>query len=196
MSPCWSSPRSCFRLSQEIKGLCFVFCFIATFEMTVKKEIRSCFCQPVFFCLQSTYSARLTLREQRWRPRSTWTQLIYTPDKSTCTKLIPPWFIFRKTFRKEQCMEFKFNFNVIHSHLRSLSRVRRNIIRPYDVLQMLKQPVGRAREIARAADCMSNTLSILKRSLSRRQKRSINATGMLYFFIPRSFKLAQHNGCS
>lgn len=80
-------------------------------------------------------------------------------------------------------MEFKFNFKVIHSHFRGLNRVRRQTTSPSDVLRLLKQPVGQAREIARAADYMSGTLSILRRSLSRRQKRSINATGTLYFFF-------------
>lgn len=80
-------------------------------------------------------------------------------------------------------MKCIFNFKVIHSHFRSLNRVRRKATSPSDVLRLLKQPVGQAREIARAADYMAGALSILKRSLSRRQKRSINATGALNFFF-------------
>lgn len=111
VSPHPLSPRSCFRLqlSQEIKGLCFVFFSIATFEMTVKKEIRQLvwnvlggthqLTQPGF-CLQSTYSAGLRLREQWWQPRPMLTQLINTPDKSMCTKYIPPWFTFWKHLEK------------------------------------------------------------------------------------------------
>ncbi|XP_042344621.1 eosinophil peroxidase-like [Plectropomus leopardus] len=61
----------------------------------------------------------------------------------------------------------------------SIDRVRRNVVSPSDVLRTLKQPVGPTRNAVRAADYMDNAVKIIKRSLERRQKRSINATDLI-----------------
>lgn len=66
----------------------------------------------------------------------------------------------------------------LSTHHRSVARVKRNAMSPSDVLRLLKQPVGQTRVAVRAADYMENTLQLIKRSLERRQKRSINATGV------------------
>ena len=60
---------------------------------------------------------------------------------------------------------------------RSLDRVRRNALNPAHVLRLLKQPAGVSRTAVRAADYMDNAVILIKRSLERRQKRSVNATG-------------------
>ncbi len=56
--------------------------------------------------------------------------------------------------------------------------MRRNVANPADVLRFMKQPTGATREVARAADYMNDAVRILKTSLERRRKRSINATGV------------------
>ncbi|XP_061585165.1 eosinophil peroxidase-like [Cololabis saira] len=61
----------------------------------------------------------------------------------------------------------------------SVDRVRRNAAKPSDVLRLLKQPAGPSRSAVRAADYMANTLDLIKRSLERRQRRSINATDLI-----------------
>lgn len=61
---------------------------------------------------------------------------------------------------------------------RSIERVKRNVANPSDVLRLLKQPVGMTRVAVRAADYMDNAVKLIKKSLERRQKRSINATGV------------------
>ncbi|XP_075882045.1 eosinophil peroxidase-like isoform X2 [Nelusetta ayraudi] len=90
-------------------------------------------------------------------------------------------YLFSRTDIERAVMAAKANVDSAYQYSRqeSLSRVRRQATSPSDVLRLLKQPVGRAREIARAADYMSGTLSLLRRSLSRRQKRSINATDLI-----------------
>ncbi|KAM7416724.1 hypothetical protein PAMA_018670 [Pampus argenteus] len=61
----------------------------------------------------------------------------------------------------------------------TLDRVRRNAAKPSDILRLMKQPVGPTRDIARSADYMDNAVKLLKRSLEKRQKRSINATDVI-----------------
>ncbi len=61
---------------------------------------------------------------------------------------------------------------------RLVSRVRRNTMTPADTLRLLKQPVGQTRVAVRAADYMDYTVQLIKRSLEKRHKRSINATGV------------------
>ena len=60
---------------------------------------------------------------------------------------------------------------------RSVDRVRRNAANPSDVLRLLKQPAGSSRMAVRSADYMNNALHLIQRSLARRHRRSINATG-------------------
>lgn len=49
---------------------------------------------------------------------------------------------------------------------------------PSDVLRLLKQPAGATRNAVRSADYMENAVKLIQASLHRRQKRSINATGV------------------
>ncbi|XP_062235980.1 eosinophil peroxidase-like [Platichthys flesus] len=65
------------------------------------------------------------------------------------------------------------------SRKESIARVRRNTANPSDMLRLLKQPAGLTRLAVRAADYMDITVSLLKGSLQRRQKRSINATDLI-----------------
>ncbi|XP_070821340.1 eosinophil peroxidase-like isoform X2 [Chaetodon trifascialis] len=66
-----------------------------------------------------------------------------------------------------------------YSRRESLHRVRRNSMSPSDILRLLKQPAGQTRVAVRAADYMDNAVKLIKRSLGRRQKRSINATDLI-----------------
>ncbi|XP_036954695.1 eosinophil peroxidase-like [Acanthopagrus latus] len=66
-----------------------------------------------------------------------------------------------------------------YSRRESLDRVRRNALNPAHVLRLLKQPAGVSRTAVRAADYMDNAVILIKRSLERRQKRSVNATDLL-----------------
>ncbi|XP_068461121.1 eosinophil peroxidase-like [Clinocottus analis] len=61
----------------------------------------------------------------------------------------------------------------------SVERVRRNSVNPSDILRLVKQPTGQTRNAVRAADYMDNAVKIIKRSLERRAKRSINATDLI-----------------
>lgn len=51
-------------------------------------------------------------------------------------------------------------------------------MKPSDALRLLKQPAGPTRVAVRAADYMDNAIKLIKRSLEKRHKRSINATGV------------------
>lgn len=55
--------------------------------------------------------------------------------------------------------------------------MRRQAASPADILRLLKQPVGATRQAVRAADYMDNALRLIS-SMKRRNKRSINATGV------------------
>ncbi|CAJ1068228.1 eosinophil peroxidase-like [Xyrichtys novacula] len=66
-----------------------------------------------------------------------------------------------------------------YSRRQSIERVRRNAANPSDVLRLLKQPVGPTRLAVRAADYMDNAVKLIRSSLERRQKRSINATDLI-----------------
>uniref|UniRef100_A0A671V5W3 Eosinophil peroxidase-like n=1 Tax=Sparus aurata TaxID=8175 RepID=A0A671V5W3_SPAAU len=66
-----------------------------------------------------------------------------------------------------------------YSRRESLDRVRRNALNPAHVLRLLKQPAGVSRTAVRAADYMENAVILVKRSLERRQRRSVNATDLL-----------------
>uniref|UniRef100_A0A8C9Y096 C1q domain-containing protein n=1 Tax=Sander lucioperca TaxID=283035 RepID=A0A8C9Y096_SANLU len=66
-----------------------------------------------------------------------------------------------------------------YSRRESLDRVRRNTANPSDILRLMKQPVGPTRTAVRAADYMDNAVKLIKRSLERREKRSINATDLI-----------------
>lgn len=72
--------------------------------------------------------------------------------------------------------------------------MKRHDVSPADILRLLKQPVGATRTAVRAADYMDNAVNIMRRSLQRREKRSINATGahpqqVLSIFHTSSFAL-------
>ncbi|KAM4746405.1 eosinophil peroxidase-like [Anableps anableps] len=82
----------------------------------------------------------------------------------------------------EKCVnKAKANVDAAYTYSRqvSIDRVKRNAATPADVLRFLKQPNGPSREAVRAADYMDNTLHLIKKTLSRRQKRSINATDLI-----------------
>ncbi|XP_051278095.1 eosinophil peroxidase-like isoform X1 [Dicentrarchus labrax] len=66
-----------------------------------------------------------------------------------------------------------------YSRQQSIDRVRRNAANPSDILRLLKQPAGLTRSAVRAADYMDNAVKLIKRSLEKRQKRSINATDLI-----------------
>uniref|UniRef100_A0A665W1N7 Eosinophil peroxidase-like n=1 Tax=Echeneis naucrates TaxID=173247 RepID=A0A665W1N7_ECHNA len=66
-----------------------------------------------------------------------------------------------------------------YSRQESIDRVRRNAANPSDVLRLLKQPAGPSRNVARSADYMDVAVKLLRRSLNRRPKRSINATDLI-----------------
>uniref|UniRef100_A0AAY4B981 Eosinophil peroxidase n=1 Tax=Denticeps clupeoides TaxID=299321 RepID=A0AAY4B981_9TELE len=61
----------------------------------------------------------------------------------------------------------------------SLQRVRREDIRPSDVLRLMKQPSREARNAVRAADTMEIALILIQEKAHRIHKRSINATDLL-----------------
>ncbi|XP_034026229.1 eosinophil peroxidase-like [Thalassophryne amazonica] len=61
----------------------------------------------------------------------------------------------------------------------TVSRVRRRFPSSADILRLLKHPRGQTRTAVRAADYMDATLKIIKRSLYRQQKRSIDATDQI-----------------
>lgn len=54
--------------------------------------------------------------------------------------------------------------------------MKRQAASPADILRLLKQPVGPTRVAVRAADYMNNALMLIS-SMTKRKKRSINATG-------------------
>ncbi|XP_044228044.1 eosinophil peroxidase-like isoform X1 [Thunnus albacares] len=66
-----------------------------------------------------------------------------------------------------------------YSRRESIDRLRRSVANPSDILRLLKQPVGPSRDAVRAADYMDNAVKLIKRSLEKRQKRSINATDLI-----------------
>ncbi|XP_076587073.1 eosinophil peroxidase-like [Chaetodon auriga] len=66
-----------------------------------------------------------------------------------------------------------------YSRRESIERVRRNSASPSDVLRLLKQPLGQTRLAVRSADYMHFAVNLIKRSLERHQKRSINATDLI-----------------
>lgn len=55
--------------------------------------------------------------------------------------------------------------------------MKRQTASPADILRLLKQPVGATRQAVRAADYMNYALVLIS-SMNRRNKRSINATGV------------------
>lgn len=61
---------------------------------------------------------------------------------------------------------------------RSIDRIRRQAVNPADILHLIKQPVGPTRLAVRAADYMNNAVTLIKSSMQKRHKRSINATGL------------------
>ncbi|XP_015257312.1 PREDICTED: eosinophil peroxidase-like [Cyprinodon variegatus] len=82
----------------------------------------------------------------------------------------------------EKCVnKAKANVDAAYTYSRqvSIDRVRRNAASTADVLRLLMQPNGPSREAVRAADYMDNTLHLIKRSLSKRHKRSIEATELI-----------------
>ncbi|XP_032435336.1 eosinophil peroxidase-like isoform X3 [Xiphophorus hellerii] len=82
----------------------------------------------------------------------------------------------------EKCVnKAKTNVDEAYTYSRqvSLDRVKRNAASPADILRILKQPNGPSREAVRAADYMANTLHVINHYLSKRHKRSINATDLI-----------------
>uniref|UniRef100_A0A8C6SNJ6 Myeloid-specific peroxidase n=1 Tax=Neogobius melanostomus TaxID=47308 RepID=A0A8C6SNJ6_9GOBI len=77
---------------------------------------------------------------------------------------------------------------------RSLSRVRREVVRPHDALRLLKQPRGDTRSAVRAADYLDQTLRLLQERTHHVHKRSLNATDLLTEEELKS--LAEITGCA
>ena len=63
---------------------------------------------------------------------------------------------------------------------RSLRRVRREDIRPSDILRLMKQPARDTRNAVRAADTMDIALGLIHEKAHHIHKRSINATGQTW----------------
>uniref|UniRef100_A0A8C5C2E2 Myeloid-specific peroxidase n=1 Tax=Gadus morhua TaxID=8049 RepID=A0A8C5C2E2_GADMO len=66
-----------------------------------------------------------------------------------------------------------------YSRDESLSRVRREVVSPADILRLMKQPRGDSRSAVRSADYMAQTLRLLHDRVHRVHKRSLNATDLL-----------------
>ncbi|XP_072311495.1 eosinophil peroxidase [Eucyclogobius newberryi] len=66
-----------------------------------------------------------------------------------------------------------------YSREESLSRVRREVVRPHDALRLLKQPRGDTRSAVRSADYLDQTLRLLQERTHHIHKRSLNATDLL-----------------
>ncbi|XP_038151495.1 eosinophil peroxidase-like isoform X2 [Cyprinodon tularosa] len=82
----------------------------------------------------------------------------------------------------EKCVnDAKTNVDAAYKYSRevSIDRVKRNAASPADILRLHKQPSGLSRQAVRAADYMDNALHLIKRSLSKRHSRSINATDLI-----------------
>ncbi|XP_035999616.1 eosinophil peroxidase [Fundulus heteroclitus] len=86
-----------------------------------------------------------------------------------------------KRFIEKYVSEAKANVDAAYTYSRrvSIDRVKRNAASPADVLRLLKQPSGLSREAVRAADYMDYSLYLIKSSLSKRHRRSINATDLI-----------------
>uniref|UniRef100_A0A667X200 Myeloid-specific peroxidase n=1 Tax=Myripristis murdjan TaxID=586833 RepID=A0A667X200_9TELE len=81
-----------------------------------------------------------------------------------------------------------------YSRDESLSRVRREHVRPHDVLRLMKQPRGDTRSAVRSADYLAQTLRLLHDRAHRLHKRSLNATDLL---TPEQLaSLSNITGCS
>ncbi|XP_075882046.1 eosinophil peroxidase-like [Nelusetta ayraudi] len=89
--------------------------------------------------------------------------------------------LLSRSFIEKAVMEAKATVDSAYKYSRSTSveRVKRNAAKPSDVLRLLKQPVGATRAAVRAADYMDNTVKLIRASLFKRQKRSINATDLI-----------------
>uniref|UniRef100_A0A8C6SNF4 Myeloid-specific peroxidase n=1 Tax=Neogobius melanostomus TaxID=47308 RepID=A0A8C6SNF4_9GOBI len=81
-----------------------------------------------------------------------------------------------------------------YSREESLSRVRREVVRPHDALRLLKQPRGDTRSAVRAADYLDQTLRLLQERTHHVHKRSLNATDLLTEEELKS--LAEITGCA
>ncbi|XP_056444575.1 eosinophil peroxidase-like isoform X3 [Gadus chalcogrammus] len=66
-----------------------------------------------------------------------------------------------------------------YSRDESLSRVRREVVSPADILRLMKQPRGASRSAVRSSDYMDQTLRLLHDRVHRVHKRSLNATDLL-----------------
>ncbi|CAL8281587.1 eosinophil peroxidase [Gadus morhua] len=66
-----------------------------------------------------------------------------------------------------------------YSREESLSRVRRDVVSPGDILRLMKQPRGASRSAVRSADYMDQTLRLLHERVHRVHKRSLNTTDLL-----------------
>ncbi|KAL3041815.1 hypothetical protein OYC64_019902 [Pagothenia borchgrevinki] len=66
-----------------------------------------------------------------------------------------------------------------YSREESLRRVRKEVVRPYDALRLLKQPRGGTRSAVRSADYMAQTLRLLQERVHNVYKRSFNVTDLL-----------------
>ncbi|XP_059213553.1 eosinophil peroxidase [Centropristis striata] len=81
-----------------------------------------------------------------------------------------------------------------YSREESLRRVRKDLVRPHDILRFMKQPRADTRSAVRSADYMAQTLRLLHDRAPHVHKRSLNATDLLSDEDLR--KLAEITGCA
>ncbi|XP_071386826.1 eosinophil peroxidase isoform X1 [Centroberyx affinis] len=81
-----------------------------------------------------------------------------------------------------------------YSREESLSRVRREVVKPHDILRLMKQPRGDTRSAVRSADYLAQTLRLLHDKVHHVHKRSLNATDLLTAEQLKS--LTDITGCS
>lgn len=130
---------------------------------------------------QNHFWVEVSLKRQWWKPKQLLTLLTNTLGARKHKHIVWLWI--------KSHSNIWILLPLFPSH-RSVERVKRNAAKPSDILRLLKQPVGVTRAAVRAVDYMDNTVKLIRASLFRRQKRSINATGALgqnllrtYFFL-------------
>lgn len=78
-----------------------------------------------------------------------------------------------------QFLQYELIIKIFVPPHRSVECVKGNTAKPSDVLRLLKQPDGVTRAAVQAANDMDNMLKLMRASVYKRDKRSINATGAL-----------------
>ncbi|XP_068166580.1 eosinophil peroxidase-like [Antennarius striatus] len=81
-----------------------------------------------------------------------------------------------------------------YSRRESIARVKRKTASPADILRLLKQPEGKTRSAVRAADYMNVAIDLIKKSVSKRQKRSLSAADIITDEVLQA--LSDLSGCT